>query len=174
MEPTFDWEKVNLPEIVEGLSAIIFSPMIVPVAEVIKQPLVQTAIKEGINLSQSYQETIAAITGDSRTQQTTAELNYRNSSTSQTYLTNGKSAIAKDLLNIMSDFNTDVYKMTNGAADLRLIVPLGLGLFALNQLIKQGFKLEDIPWYILVWFAFDSFTKLNPSEESQLVNINQN
>ncbi|BAY17735.1 hypothetical protein NIES21_35770 [Anabaenopsis circularis NIES-21] len=63
MESTFDWEKVNLPEIVDGLTAIIFSPIIVPIAEVIKQPLVQTAIKEGINLSQSYQETVAAVRG---------------------------------------------------------------------------------------------------------------
>ncbi|BAY17733.1 hypothetical protein NIES21_35750 [Anabaenopsis circularis NIES-21] len=74
----------------------------------------------------------------------------------------------------MSDFNADVYTMTNGAADLRLIVPLGLGLFALTQLIKQGFKFEDTPWYILAWFAFDSFIKLNVTEESQRININKN
>ncbi|ALF52422.1 hypothetical protein ACX27_05470 [Nostoc piscinale CENA21] len=172
MESNFDWEKVNLPEIVEGLSAIIFSPMIVPVAEVIKQPLVKTAIKEGINLSQSYQEAVTAITDNVHTRQT--EQNYRNQPISQTYLTDGQSAIAKDLLNIMSDFNADVYKMTNGAADLRLIIPLGLGLFALTQLIKQGFKLEDIPWYILVWFAFDSFIKLNDTENSTSINTNKN
>ncbi|MCC5636492.1 DUF5132 domain-containing protein [Nostoc sp. CHAB 5844] len=184
MESTFDWEKVNLPKIVDGLSAIIFSPMIVPVAEVIKQPLVKTAIKEGITLSQRYQETVAdtveafehigaAITGN-RTQQTTDQFNYRNGSTSETYLTDGKSAVAQDLLNIMSDFNADVYKMTNGATDLRLIVPLGLGLFALSQLIKQGFKFDDIPWYILAWFAFDSFIKLNVTDESQQVSIDKN
>ncbi|WP_103123983.1 DUF5132 domain-containing protein [Nostoc cycadae] len=174
MESTFDWEKVNLPEIVDGLTAIIFSPIIVLIAEVIKQPLVQTAIKEGINLSQSYQETVAAVTGDVRTRPTTEEVNYRNGSTSPIYLTDGKSAIAKDLLNVMSDFNADVYTMTNGAADLRLIVPLGLGLFALTQLIKQGFKFGEISWYILAWFAFDSFIKLNVTEESQRINVNKN
>ncbi|MBD2494160.1 DUF5132 domain-containing protein [Nostoc sp. FACHB-280] len=172
MESKFDWEKVNLPEIAEGLSAIIFSQMIIPVAEVIKQPLVQTAIKEGINLSESYQEAVTVITDNGQTQQT--DQNYRNQSISQPYLTNNQSAIAKDLLNIMSDFNADVYKMTNGAADLRVIVPLGLGLFALAQLIKQGFKFEDIPWYTVVWFAFDSFIKLNDAEKSKSININKN
>ncbi|OCQ98709.1 DUF5132 domain-containing protein [Nostoc sp. MBR 210] len=172
MESNFDWEKVNLPEIFEGLSAIIFSPMIVPVAEVIKQPLVQTAIKEGINLSQSYQEAVTVITDNVQTRQT--DQNYRNQSISQPYLTDNQSAIAKDLLNIMSDFNADVDKMTNGTADLRVIVPLGLGLFALSQLIKQGFKFEDIPWYILAWFAFDSFIKLNDTEKSKSININKN
>ncbi|MBE9205282.1 DUF5132 domain-containing protein [Nostoc sp. LEGE 06077] len=174
MESNFNWEKVNLPEIVDGLTAIIFSPIIVPVAEVIKQPLVQTAIQEGINLSQSYQEIVAIITDNERYRRTIEEFNYRKCSTSSAYLTDYKSAIAQDLLNIMSDFNADVYKMTNRAADLRLIIPLGLGLFAMTQLIKQGLKLEYIPWYIIAWFAFDSFIKLNVSETSQRVNRYKN
>jgi len=184
MESNFDWQKVNLPEIVDGLTAIIFAPVIVPVAEIIKQPLVKTAIKESLTLSQRYQEVVtdtveafehvgAAARGE-RTFSRTEQFNYRNGSTSQIYLTDGKSAVAKDLLNIMSDFNSDVYKMTNGAADLKLIVPLGLGLFALVQLIKQGFKFEDIPWYILAWLAFDSFMKLNINAESQQANIDKN
>ncbi|WP_052314754.1 hypothetical protein [Nostoc sp. PCC 7107] len=64
--------------------------------------------------------------------------------------------------------------MTNSAADLRLIVPLCLGLFTLTQLIKQGFKFEDTPLYILVWFAFNSLIKLNITEESERVNVNKN
>ncbi|MBE9005753.1 DUF5132 domain-containing protein [Fortiea sp. LEGE XX443] len=184
MESTFDWQKVNLPEIVDGLTAIIFTPVIVPVAEIIKQPVVKTAIQEGVTLSQRYQEVVAdtveafehvgAAARGERTLQTTERFNYRNTQISQPYLTDGKSAVTKDLLNIMSDFNADVYKMTNGAADLRLIVPLGLSLLALTQLIKQGFKFEDIPWYILAWFAFDSFIKLNVTEESQRVNTEKN
>jgi hypothetical protein len=177
MESNFDWQKVNFPEIIDGLTAIIFSPVIVPVAEVVKQPIVQTAIKEGMTLSQKYQEAfehISASLGGERPRQTTEFYNYRNAQVSQPHLTNGKSAAAKDLLNVMSDLNNDVYKMTNGATDLRLIVPLGFSLLALTQLIRQGFKFEDIPWYVLAWFAFDSFIKLNVNEESELPSQKRN
>jgi len=181
MELRFDWEKVNLPEIVDALTTIVFAPVIVPVAEVMKQPLVKTAIKEGMTLSQRYQDVVTetfdhvgtAVKGD-RTSATSDQFNYRNTQISQNYLTDGQSAVAKDLLNLMSDFNADVYNMTNGSADLHLILPLGIGSLAIIQLIKQGFKFDEIPWYILAWFAFDSFIKLNAKDESPRLNIDKN
>lgn len=174
MEYRFDWEKMNLPEIADALTAIIVAPVIIPAAEVVKQPLVQTVIKEGMTLSQRYQEAVTETLAGDRTSSTSAQFNYRNTQISQNYLTDGQSAVAKDLLNVMSDFDADVYNMTNGAADLRIILPLGLGFFAIKQLIKQGFKFDDIPWYILAWFAFDIFIKLNIKEEVPRINIDKN
>jgi hypothetical protein len=181
MESKFDWEKVNLPEIVDALSAMVFAPMIVPVAEVFKQPIVQTAIKESMTLSQRYQdamteafESVSAAVNRDSTLPTSNQFNSSNTQISQDYLIDAESDIGKDLLNIMSDFNDDVYKMTNGTADLRVILPLGLGFFAITQLIKQGFKFDDIPWYILAWFAFDSFIKLNAKDKSPSINIDKN
>jgi hypothetical protein len=73
----------------------------------------------------------------------------------------GKSEVAKDLINVMSDFNTDVAQLTNGVVDLRLLVPLGLSAIALRQLLVKGLQIDEIPWYTLAWYAFDSFVKLN-------------
>jgi len=57
--------------------------------------------------------------------------------------------------------------MTNGVADLRLLLPLGFGALALRQVLDKGFELEEIPWYTLAWYAFDSFVKLHNSGKLQ-------
>ncbi|MBH8551332.1 DUF5132 domain-containing protein [Nostocaceae cyanobacterium CENA357] len=169
MASQFNLEKVNVPEIVEGLTAIILSPIILPVAEAMKQPLVQNVIKESIVLSEKYQESVTEatqvwnnVTADV-TRERREQFRYR---TYQAY-PDGKSQVAQDLINVMSDFNTDVKQMTNGMADLRLLVPLALSILAIRQVLVKGLELEDIPWYILAWFAFDSFVKLNNTTESQ-------
>jgi hypothetical protein len=54
-------KAVNFPEIAETLTQIVFSSAIIPVADAIKQPLVQTLIKEGITLSERWEEVIGSI-----------------------------------------------------------------------------------------------------------------
>ena len=156
MTYTFDLQKVNVPEIVDSLATIIFSPLIIPVAEVVKQPIVRTTITEGMAISERLGqvvtaasealEKIAAEVNPDLTKNGLQTLSYQSN---QYNLTNGKSAIAQDLENVMSDLNADVNHMTHGVADLRLLVPLGLSLLAIGQLLKQGLKFEEIPWYIL-------------------------
>ena len=34
-------------------------------------------------------------------------------------------------------------------------------MLAMRQLIAKGWQLELIPWYVLAWYAFDSFIKLH-------------
>ncbi|WP_107806107.1 DUF5132 domain-containing protein [Nodularia spumigena] len=163
MTSTFDWQKVNVPEIVDSLTTIIFSPLIIPVAEAVKQPVIRNTIKEGMALSQRCQEVVNEAM--ERFENRAAEVN------TQDYLTDGRSSVAEDFVNVMSDLNADVDRMTNGVVDLRLLVPLALSILAIRQLLKQGLKLEEIPWYILAWFAFDSFVKLNDKDEVKLVNL---
>jgi hypothetical protein len=168
MTSQFNLEKVNVPEIVENLTGIIFSPIIIPVAEAMKQPLVQNVIKESITLSEKYQESVTEVTevwknvAADVTRERQEQFRYR------TY-PDGKSQVAQDFINVMSDFNADVKNMTNGMADLRLLVPLALSILAIRQVLVKGLQLEDIPWYILAWFAFDSFVKLHSTSESQPV-----
>jgi hypothetical protein len=167
----------HLPTIVEGLTAILLSPVILPVASAVKQPIVQNTIKEGIHLSERVRdaltdaaEEVQKITADvSRERQD--ESRYRNSETATHYVSNGKSEAAKDFLNVMSDINKDVGRMTNGVADLRLLFPTALGFLAFRQLLRQGPRLDDIPWYILAWFAFDAFVRLNQENESKSSNL---
>jgi hypothetical protein len=48
-------------------------------------------------------------------------------------------------------------------------MPLFLSLLALRQLFSKSPRLKTAPWYILAWYAFDSFLKLNdpPEKRSQ-------
>ncbi len=48
-----------------------------------------------------------------------------------------------------------------GGLELRLLVPVGLGLLAARQALVAGHELRRAPWYVLGWYAFDSFLKLN-------------
>ncbi|MBE9055064.1 DUF5132 domain-containing protein [Sphaerospermopsis sp. LEGE 08334] len=167
----------TLDTIIEGLTAIVFSPVILPIASAMKQPVVQNTIKDSILLSEKVKdavaemgETVEKVTADARKEKPESFP----SRTYGNYFTNGKSEAAKDFINVISDINTDVARMTNGVADLRVILPLGIGLLSLQQLLRKGFQLEEIPWYILAWYAFDIFTRLNFEDETQLTNLSIN
>lgn len=59
------------------------------------------------------------------------------------------------------ELNTRVGRATNGLGDLRLFVPLGLGAITIRQIIRHGLKLNDLPWYVTGWYAYQSFINLN-------------
>ncbi|MBK1989489.1 hypothetical protein A0J48_018445 [Sphaerospermopsis aphanizomenoides BCCUSP55] len=79
-------------------------------------------------------------------------------------ITQGKTEAATGISNAVIDLNQQVEFATNGAVDLRFLFPFGLGLLAMRQLIVKGLQLEVIPWYVLAWYAFDSFFKLNTGD----------
>jgi len=56
--------------------------------------------------------------------------------------------------------NTMVARSTG--SDLRLLAPLTLGLLALRRAAREGPRIADAPWYVLAWYAWESYTKLNP------------
>ena len=56
--------------------------------------------------------------------------------------------------------NTMVARGTG--SDLRLLAPLTLGLLALRRAAREGPRIGDAPWYVLAWYAGESYTKLNP------------
>ncbi len=63
-----------------------------------------------------------------------------------------------------TNLNQRVKTATKDAVDLRFLVPFGFGILAMRQLAVKGWQLELIPWYVLAWYAFDSFIKLNSTE----------
>lgn len=79
----------------------------------------------------------------------------------------GKSDVAMDVSGAVVDLNKRVEQATNGAVDLRLLFPFGLSILAVRQLMKQGLQIEIIPWYVLAWYAFDSFIKLHGIHQAQ-------
>jgi hypothetical protein len=79
----------------------------------------------------------------------------------------GKSEAAAEVSNAVVDLNKRVRQATNNAVDLRFLFPLGLGMFSIRQLVTRGLQLEIIPWYVLAWYAFDSFIKLHATSQVQ-------
>lgn len=172
----------TLDTIFEGLTAIVLSPVILPIASAMKEPIVQNTIKDSILLSEKCKDAVAQIaatveklTLEARNEKPEIfQSRSRSYPSSSNYITNGKSEVAKEVINVISDLNTDVQKMTNGVADLRVILPLGIALLSMRQLLIKGLELEEIPWYILAWYAFDIFTRLNFEDETQLTNLSIN
>ncbi|MBE9166101.1 hypothetical protein IQ238_00655 [Pleurocapsales cyanobacterium LEGE 06147] len=79
---------------------------------------------------------------------------------------NGNSSAAAGITKATTDLNQRVKKITQGAIDLRFIMPFCFAMLALRQLWLKGLQFEAIPWYVLAWYSFDSFIKLNQSGES--------
>ena len=72
----------------------------------------------------------------------------------------------QSLADAVADLDARLSAATNGLLNLKLLVPFGLGAMALVQLLRRGLQIEGAPWYILAYFAFESYTRLNPSEET--------
>ncbi|WP_414585123.1 HMA2 domain-containing protein [Scytonema sp. PCC 10023] len=79
----------------------------------------------------------------------------------------GKSQAAVGVSNAVVDLNKQVQQATSNVVDLRVLFPLGLGIFSIRQLLVRGLQLETIPWYVLAWYAFDSFIKLHGTSQAQ-------
>ena len=73
----------------------------------------------------------------------------------------------KWLTEAVSDLDARLRLVTNDALNLKLLLPLGFGALAILQLIRRGFQFEGAPWYILAFFAFESFTRLNEGDEKE-------
>jgi hypothetical protein len=71
------------------------------------------------------------------------------------------SRISRTVSEILAAMNARVHEATNGRADLRFIVPAALTVLAVRQLLRDAKSLRDAPWYVLMYYAFDSFYKLN-------------
>ncbi|CEJ44600.1 HMA2 domain-containing protein [Umezakia ovalisporum] len=80
-------------------------------------------------------------------------------------ITEGSSEAAEDVKKAIINLNKRLEQATSGEVDLRFLFPLGLSMLAVRQVMLRGFQLQIIPWYVLAWYAFDSFMKLNISSQ---------
>jgi len=47
--------------------------------------------------------------------------------------------------------------------DLRVLVPVGLGVLAARRAMRGEERLADAPWYVLAWYASETFLKFHGS-----------
>jgi hypothetical protein len=62
---------------------------------------------------------------------------------------------------VFRDVNLRLAERTGGRWDLRSVMPAALGVLAVRQLINDFGNWGTAPWWVLAWYAFDSFYKLN-------------
>lgn len=68
---------------------------------------------------------------------------------------------AQGIHRAFQEVDARLYGMTDGRWDLRSVFPAALGVLAVRQLLARPGALTSAPWYVLAWYAFDSFWKLN-------------
>ncbi len=73
----------------------------------------------------------------------------------------GRSKASTQVSNTLARANRWFEFNTEGAIDLRFLVPLMFGVLALRQVFAKSPGLNTAPWYVMAWYAFDSFIKLN-------------
>ncbi|MDJ0730283.1 MAG: hypothetical protein QNJ33_09870 [Crocosphaera sp.] len=78
----------------------------------------------------------------------------------------GYSKAAIEVTQVTKNVNQGIKKVSNNLVDLGVLIPLSFAFFACRQLILKGWQLETIPWYVLAWYAFDSFMKLQNIEQN--------
>ena len=60
-----------------------------------------------------------------------------------------------------------IRQLTGHRVDLKLAVPVGFGVLAARQIIASSGSLPAIPWYVLLWYAFDSYLRLHHTPQGQ-------
>jgi len=77
----------------------------------------------------------------------------------------GVETSAMSLADAISDLDKHLASETKGLLNLKLLVPLGFGALALLQLARQGLQVGSAPWYLLAFFAFESYIKLHGPQD---------
>ena len=73
---------------------------------------------------------------------------------------------AARVLAALSRANDLVARRTHGP-DLRTLVPVGLGMLALRQLVRGKQRLADAPWYVLAWYASETFQRFHAQQRGE-------
>ncbi|NBD16719.1 MAG: DUF5132 domain-containing protein [Cyanobacteria bacterium] len=157
----------------EDIAALFFAPVWVATAESVEQPLVKDVLKAAITLQERGKESFAhleEVIADLRAE-VEAELAQEQETSSQSENTAAvsdqtDSVLAKTVLKGMSEFDTRIREATKGTVDARSLMPILFGGLALRQLIFKGPQLDDVPWYVLAWYSFDSFMKFHDRHRS--------
>lgn len=156
-------EEVKVEQIFAGITALILAPIILPIAAGVNNPLGKAALKNSLIISEKVREALAQTQEVFEDLVAEVQAELADSTTAQNQPSKGM-PVGENLINVISEFNDQVKQTTAGVVDLRWLVPAGLGAFALRQMLSKGLQLDEIPWYTLAWYAFDTFTKLNDPE----------
>jgi hypothetical protein len=66
------------------------------------------------------------------------------------------------LADALNDLNSRISALTGISLDLKVLFPVALAGTGLWLIAVNGLMIETMPGWLLVWFAFDAYLKLNP------------
>jgi hypothetical protein len=159
------WDDFEKTHAVDDLVAFMAAPVVLPLTALLKQPAAQEVLKQGIVVSERCKESIAELNELFEDLWAEANADLINSKPWVAASNQGRPASAKvaaDIGAIATELNAQTVSLTGGWFDLPTLVAGSLGLIALRQLLTKGVQLDALPWYVLAWYAFDSFVKLHP------------
>jgi hypothetical protein len=73
----------------------------------------------------------------------------------------GRSTTSVRLIDTMTDLDRQLSQLTGRRLDLKLLFPMALGGVGLWRVASNGLGLTEVPAYVLLWYAFDSFWKFH-------------
>jgi len=73
----------------------------------------------------------------------------------------GSSSTSVRIVDAMTDLDRQLSLLTGRKIDLKLLFPLALGGIGLWRAARSGLGITEVPAYVLLWYAFDSFWKFH-------------
>ena len=73
----------------------------------------------------------------------------------------GPSPLARRINSVFGQMDGTLARITGRRADAKTLLPLGLAAIAVRQLGASRAQLGSVPWYILLWYSFEMYTKYN-------------
>ncbi len=71
-------------------------------------------------------------------------------------------------LEAINDLNRKLFRVTGVPINLKIFMPLAFAGAGLWSISKRGLMIEAVPGWLFLWFAFDMFVKLHPSETAKV------
>ena len=68
---------------------------------------------------------------------------------------------AHDVIRTFQRIDDRLLRATNHRLDLKLLFPIGLFAIGMRQILTRGLGVTEVPAYVLLWYAFDSFWKFH-------------
>jgi hypothetical protein len=155
-----DPQSIQGTDWLEGLAAVLAAPVVIPLSAATEQPWLREVMKQGMVATERCREAIA--TAQERFEDLQAEARQVVETDTPPQ---GNARLSQELTAIANELNAQTLAMTDGWVDLRMLVPLGFGAIALRQLLVKGIHPDAIPWYVMAWYAFDTFYKFNQEQE---------
>ena len=79
------------------------------------------------------------------------------------------SKLARRLDGAYGALDRRVRRLTGHHLDLKMLMPIGFAAVAVRQIIVSSGNLMPIPWYVLLWYAYDSYTRAHRTTEGKVV-----